>query len=72
MRAALAAVAVAVAVAGAGPAGAAGRPEVGPGANPACFRGAHEQPTAPPGEGPHFGGRLRPYLEDCWGEIRRP
>jgi hypothetical protein len=56
----------------AAPAAAAGRPEGGPGGNPACFRGAHEQPTAPPGEGTDFGGRLRPYLEDCRGEIRRP
>ena len=76
MRAALAAVTVALAVALAvgvpGPDAAAGRPEDGPGRNPACFRSAHEQPTSPPGEGSHFGGRLWPYLEVCRGEIRRP
>ena len=58
MRAALAAVTVAVALAVGVPApdAAAARPEDGPGGNPARFRSAHEQPTAPPGEGSHFGG----------------
>jgi hypothetical protein len=74
MRAVQVAVAVAIAIAlgGTDPAGAAGRSEDGPGANPACFRSAHEQPTAQPGDGPHFGDGLRPYLEDCRGEVRRP
>jgi len=71
MYAALAIVAVTVAL-GVPGAAAAARPEDGPGGNPACFRGAHEQPTAQPGEGSHFGDGLRPYLEDCRGEIRRP
>ena len=56
----------------AAPAASAARPEDGPGGNPLCFRGAHEQPTAAPGKAVRFGERLRPYLEDCRGEIRRP
>lgn len=50
MYGALAIVAVAVA-AGVTGAAAAARPEDGPGGNPACFRGAREQPTTQPSEG---------------------
>ena len=44
------------------------------GANPTCFKRAHEQPTnQPPNAGSEpFGLVIQLYLEDCRGEIVLP